>query len=161
MLLSFPALAQQCAPTVAVETIAAVVSHESRTNPFAIGINGGARISRQPASHHEAVDTAKKLLGMRLSIDLGLAQINSANLARLGLTVEQVFDPCTNLRAAETVLRGCYDPAARRYGYGQVALQAALSCYNTGNYSKGLANGYVSRVYKLINLKNENQNTRF
>lgn len=149
MLIDFPALAQQCAPTVAIETISAVVSHESRTNPFAIGINGGARITRQPVNLQEAVETATKLLGMGLSIDLGLAQINSANLNRLGLTVEQVFEPCSNLRAAETVLRGCYDPVARQHGHGQRALQAALSCYNTGSYLRGFSNGYVSSIYKL------------
>jgi hypothetical protein len=43
--MDFAVLAQQCAPTVAAQTIAAVVTHESRSNPFAIGINGGARIS--------------------------------------------------------------------------------------------------------------------
>ena len=149
MVIDFDILAQQCAPSVAIETIAALVSHESRRNPFAIGINGGARISRQPVNKTEAIETANKLLGMGLSIDLGLAQINSANLGRLGLTVEQVFEPCANLRAAETVLRACYDPAAQRHGPGQLALQAALSCYNTGNYARGLTNGYVQSVYRL------------
>jgi type IV secretion system protein VirB1 len=147
--MDFAMLAQQCAPTVAVQTIAAVVSHESRTNPFAIGINGGARISRQPESHQEAVETASKLLALGLSIDLGLAQINSANLPKLGLTVQQVFEPCTNLQAAETVLHWCYDPAAKRHGHGQRALQEALSCYNTGDFAKGLANGYVASIYRL------------
>jgi type IV secretion system protein VirB1 len=149
VVVDFDMLAQQCAPSVAIETIAAVVSHESKRNPFAIGINGGARITRQPLNKAEAVETANKLLSMGLSIDLGLAQINSANLGWLGLTVEQVFEPCANLRAAETVLRGCYDPAAKRHGPGQLALQAALSCYNTGNYARGLSNGYVQSVYRL------------
>jgi type IV secretion system protein VirB1 len=153
LIVDFPALAQQCAPTVAIETIAAIVTHESRSNPFAIGINGGARISRQPVNKNEAVETANKLLSMGLSIDLGLTQINSANLSKLGLTVEQIFEPCANLRAAETVLRWCYDPAAQRYGHGQPALQAALSCYNTGDYTRGLTNGYVASVYRLVKQK--------
>src|SRR3546814_15029492 len=38
------------------------------------------------------------------SFDAGLMQINSANFARLGLTPETVFDPCTNLRAGAHVL---------------------------------------------------------
>jgi len=143
------ALAEQCAPTVAVETVVAIVSHESRRNPFAIGINGGARLSRQPVSKAEAIDVATRLLKMSVSIDLGLAQINSANLPRFGISLEQAFDSCFNLRAAEKVLRGCYDPAASRYGAGQVALQAALSCYNAGGYAKGLANGFVQSVYRM------------
>lgn len=153
--MDFAALAQQCAPTVAIETIAAVVSYESRGNPFAIGINGGVRISRQPATEAEAVATASQLLGMGLSIDLGWAQINSANLPKLGLTVKQVFEPCTNLHAAETVLRGCYDRAAKRHGHGQAALQAAFSCYNTGDFQRGFSNGYVASVYRLVRARNE------
>lgn len=147
--MDFVALAQQCAPTVAIETMAAVVAHESGRNAFAIGINGGARISRQPVNKAEAVETAKQLLKLSLSIDLGLAQINSANLTKLGLSVEDAFEPCANLRAAEKVLRWCYDPAAQRLGSGQAALQAALSCYNTGGYSRGLANGYVQSIYRV------------
>ncbi len=147
MLVDLPALAQQCAPTIAYQTVQAVVMTESGARPFAIGINGGARITRQPLNKEEAVATANTLLGMGLSIDMGLGQINSNNLSRLGLTVEQVFDPCTNLRAAETILRGCYDPAAVRLGHGQAALQAALSCYNTGNTRAGFTNGYVWKVY--------------
>lgn len=147
MLVDLPALAQQCAPTIAYQTVQAVVMHESGTRPFAIGINGGARITRQPQTKKEAVETARTLINMGLSIDMGLGQINSANLPRLGLTVEQIFDPCTNLRAAETILRGCYDPAAARLGHGQPALQAALSCYNTGNTHSGISNGYVGKVY--------------
>lgn len=142
------ALAHECAPSVAYVTLEAVVTHESRAHPFAVAINGGARLTRRPETKDEAVEVAKRLISMGYSIDMGLAQINSANLARLGLTVEQAFDPCTNLRAAETILRGCYDPAAQTHGHGQVALQAALSCYNTGSYVRGLSNGYVATVYR-------------
>lgn len=147
--MDFAALAEHCAPSVHPATMAAVARAESGMNPLAIGINGRVRITRQPLTKGEAVDTAKQLLRMSLSIDLGLAQINSANLDRLGLTVEEAFEPCANLRAAETVLRSCYDPAAKRLGGGQGALQAALSCYNTGGYARGLANGYVQGIYRV------------
>lgn len=151
MVIDLPALAQQCAPTVAYTTLAAVVSHESKTNPFAIGINGGARLSRAPETKEEAIEVSKKLIGMGISIDMGLSQINSTNLSKLGLTVEQLFDPCTNLQAGATVLHWCYGPASKKFGPGQVALRAALSCYNTGDFARGLANGYVASVYKNAN----------
>lgn len=147
-MIDLPALANSCAPSVAVATIVAIVQHESRVNPHAVGINGRTRISRQPQSKQEAVDISEKLIAMGLSIDMGLAQINSANLPKLGLTVAQVFDPCTNLRAAETILHWCYEPAEKKYGAGQPALQAALSCYNTGNFNTGFTNGYVAKVYQ-------------
>ena len=147
--MDFSALVEHCAPSVHPATMAAIARVESGRNPLAIGINGRVRITRQPLTKSEAVDTAKQLLQMSVSIDLGLAQINSANLARLGLTVEDAFEPCVNLRAAETVLRWCYDPAAKRLGDGQPALQAALSCYNTGGSARGLANGYVQSIYRV------------
>ena len=143
------ALSQECAPSIHPQTIVAIARVESQSNPYAIGINGRTWISRRPVNKAEAVETAKALLKLSISIDLGLAQINSANLSRLGLSVEDAFEPCANLRAAEKVLRWCYDPAAQRFGAGQSALQAALSCYNTGGYARGLANGYVQSVYRV------------
>lgn len=146
--MDFLALAHECAPTVAHQTIVAIVRHESKLNPFAVGINGKTRITRQPTNEQEAIQISETLISMGVSIDMGLAQINSANLKKLGLSVAQVFDPCTNLRAAEKVLHWCYDPAEKKHGSGQAALQAALSCYNTGDFSRGLNNGYVASVYR-------------
>lgn len=143
------ALAHECAPTVSPATIVAIVKHESRSDPFAVGINGLTRISRKPKNQAEAIDISERLIAMGVSIDMGLAQINSANLRKLGLTVAQVFTPCTNLRAAAQVLHWCYGPAEKKHGVGQSALQAALSCYNTGSFVRGLNNGYVQSIYRL------------
>src|SRR3546814_1657563 len=72
-------------------------------------------------------------------------QINSANFARLGLTPETVFDPCTNLRAGAHVLTDNYRRASDA---GRAdPLRAALSEYNSGSRTRGLTNGYVGRVY--------------
>lgn len=147
--MDFPALVEHCSPSVHIATMAAVARVESGFNPLAIGVNGGGRLSRQPVNKVEAVATARELMKLSMSFDVGLAQINSANLGRLGLSIEDAFEPCANLRAAEKVLRWCYDPAAQRLGGGQAALQAALSCYNTGSYSRGLANGYVQSIYRV------------
>src|SRR5699024_1664981 len=57
-----------------------------------------------------------------------------------------VFDPCTNLKAAQTVLSECYGRALKRYSDPQQAVRAALSCYNTGNFDRGFSNGYVGKV---------------
>src|SRR3546814_7647533 len=79
------------------------------------------------------------------SFDAGLMQINSANFARLGLTPETVFDPCTNLRAGAHVLTDNYRRASDA---GRAdPLRAALSEYNSGSRTRGLTNGYVGRDY--------------
>lgn len=138
-------LAAQCAPEVAPSTLHAVVMTESGGNPFAIGINGGSQLKRQPRTAAEAVSTAKALLARGANIDMGLGQINSANMRWLGLTVEDAFDACKNLKAAGQVLSSNYRSAVAS-GKKQ-PLGAALSAYNTGSMTKGYGNGYVAKVF--------------
>lgn len=137
-----------CAPGVHPTTMAAIVRAESSFNPLAIGVNGSKPppIRSKASTKQEAVKQAKDLLAQGYNIDLGLGQINSANLGWLGLTVEQAFEPCTNIRAAARVLTENYQRALKQYDNQQEALRAALSAYNTGNFQNGLTNGYVARV---------------
>lgn len=145
MLADLPVMIQQCAPGVGQTTMHAIIRTESGGHPWAIGDNTAA-LARQPATKEEAVATAKTLIAQGHSVDLGLGQINSKNLAGLGLTVDQVFDPCTNLAASATILTGAYQRAVKQHGQGQQALLAALSAYNTGSLVNGFGNGYVQKV---------------
>lgn len=151
-MIEFMELAKTCAPDVHVTTIAAVVKHESNFNPFAIGVNGKPGRSIFPKSRQEAVEEVRKLLAKGASFDAGYGQINNANWKWLGITPENVFDPCTNLKAAQRVLIQCYEGALKTR-QGQAALHAALSCYNTGNYTYGFKNGYVRKVLAGAGLK--------
>lgn len=144
--MDFVALAQECAPWVSHQTMAAIVRTESSFKPLAIGINGGAKLVRQPENKAEAVVTAKWLIANGYNIDMGLGQVNSANLRKLGLTVDKIFDPCQNLAASATILHGSYTLAKRRTPDNRAALHAALSAYNTGSFTRGFTNGYVQRV---------------
>ena len=139
------ALAAQCAPSVAPETLLSVVQVESRFNPLAIGVNGATRIVVSATSRADAAAKATALIAAGRSVDLGLAQINSKNLGWLGLTVEAAFDPCRNLAAAARVLQAGYDGGAAD---GQPALHRALSRYNTGDAERGFRNGYVAKVVR-------------
>lgn len=139
------ALSAQCAPGVSPQTLTAIAHAESRFDPLAIGINRG-RAVRQPRTRDEAVRTARNLIAAGANVDLGIAQINSSNLAWLGLSIEDAFDPCRNLAAAATVLRAGYRPATQSPQDRQRALRVALSRYNTGHPEHGFRNGYVARV---------------
>lgn len=139
-------VASECAPSVAPKTIAAIVTVESGLNPYAIGVNTGTPVEKQPTTERQAVAMAKALLARGANIDLGLAQINSKNLHWLRLSVEEAFDPCSNLRAAATVLETGFRSSKGKGSDGQAALQMALSAYNTGNHSRGFENGYVQKV---------------
>jgi type IV secretion system protein VirB1 len=136
-----------CAPNVAPATLEAVISVESGGKPLALNING---LSVQPPPARdirEAVKVAASFIARGYSVDLGLMQVNSRNLVALGLTLQQVLDPCTNIRGGATILTADYAEAVRTRGEGQSALQAALSAYNTGDFYRGFANGYVAHYY--------------
>ncbi len=141
---------EQCAPDVHPKTMSAVIYHESKGNPFAIGVNTKSiKLKQQPANKEAAISAAKELLNVGANIDMGLGQINSANLDWLKLSVEDVFDVCKNLQAASRILTENYKAAKQTFAENdQAALRAALSSYNTGNQQRGLANGYVGNVYR-------------
>lgn len=139
------ALAFLCCPEVAPETMSAIVLHESRANPYAIHVNGPATLSRQPTSAAEAIEVARRLDAAGLNFDSGLGQVNSANVRKFGASWDQVFSQCGNLRLAARVLKDCYTRAPGRDPQDRLA--SALSCYNTGDYTSGFANGYVRAVY--------------
>lgn len=136
-----------CAPQVAPETIAAMIQVESGGNAWALGVNGPVKRLARPRNISEAARLAHYYMGLGYSVDLGLMQINSNNLPGLGFTVEQVLDPCNNLRAGSQILSRGYAGAVKCFGPGQAALKAALSAYNTGNYERGFFNGYVAKYY--------------
>jgi type IV secretion system protein VirB1 len=71
--------------------------------------------------------------------DYGLMQINEANFGWLGLTPKTALDPCLSMSAGATVLK-------------------ASSAYNTGSTTKGITNGYVSRVVGQIRAVKERIN---
>ncbi len=142
------ALAAQCAPQVAPTTIAAIVVTESSGNPYAIGINSSAQLTRQPRDANEARRTAAHLLAQGHNIDMGLGQINSVNLEWLELDLRQVFDPCTNLAAAGRVLSTNFRDTSASERDPQQALLQAVSMYNTGSRSRGFRNGYVGKVQR-------------
>jgi type IV secretion system protein VirB1 len=141
------ALARACGPSVAPETLMSIVHAESHFNTLAIGVNSPGIRRPEAATKEGAVAAARALIHRGVNIDLGLGQINSANLAWLGLSIEQAFEPCANLAAAARVLTLNYRAVVRLAPTPQHAIATALSLYNTGDRRRGFSNGYVARVY--------------
>jgi type IV secretion system protein VirB1 len=127
-----------CAPAVDPVTMAAVVKQESGGLPWVVN-NNTTRKSTIFRSKAAAVAAAMAAIGRGESVDMGLAQINSKNLSALGLTVEQVFDPCTNIAAGASILAA---------GYGRTgSLRGALSTYNTGRSDSTIGAAYAQKVF--------------
>lgn len=130
----------------------ALVRVESGGHSLAIHDNTW-QTSYAPRNSTEAVSWAGGLLALGHSVDLGLSQINSANLPALGLTVRQIFDPCTNLQAGARILSADYREAAARFGPGQIALRRALGAYNTGSLYAGQS--YINQILAAAGLPPE------
>lgn len=67
-------------------------------------------------------------------------------MSGLGVTVDDMFNPCSNLNAAGVILKGNYQSAIKDASSEEAALYAAISAYNTGSPTKGFHNGYVNSV---------------
>lgn len=141
-----------CAPNVSPVTITAIINVENEArNPLAININIKNGIKLKPTI---VVDTIPKAVAVTYAamarghtVDMGYMQVNSANLKRLGYTVEDMFNPCKNITAGGKIFSDAYFAMLPLYKNEQAALAAALSIYNTGNSRYGFTNGYVGKYY--------------
>lgn len=151
----FETLAADCAADIHIETLKAVVRTESGYNPFSIGVVNG-RLSRQPHSLEEALQAVKELDEKGFNYSIGLGQINKNNFAAFDEKAENLFEPCRNLQVSGSILKTCYESALTQSKAPQEALQLALSCYYSGNFSKGFqieesGTSYVQQVIKNVN----------
>ena len=149
-------LMAQCAPGVHPTTLSAIVRTESSGHMYVLADSGPRNLpwsirksmvrTFYPSTPQEAAEIAKSLIDSGHLVDIGLTQVSSQNLPRLGLSIEQLLDPCVNLRAGGQILTDFYLNARKQYKDQQSALLAAISAYNTGNFESGFSNGYVQRV---------------
>jgi type IV secretion system protein VirB1 len=109
---------------------------ESTFNPYAIGVVGGALV-RQPRNKPEAVATALALKAAGWNYSMGCRQVNQSNLAKYGLDHNSVFDPRQNAMAGSAIYDECRTRAVAKFGEGDSSTRAALSCYYSGNFTRG------------------------
>lgn len=147
----FADLAQTCAPFVAPETLAGVVSLESRFAPFNIRINSGLPLKKQPATKVEAIEIATTLAADHQDIQLGLGGIGLDDLDRMKLSISDAFDPCLNLKATATLLDGYYRLAVKAGADEARAEQVMLqSFYGRDDPSVGAMVNYDDQVRRAI-----------
>lgn len=144
---SIDTLIQQCSTGVAPSTMAAIIKVESAGNPYAIGDNTTkSRVTPTPKSAEQAILIASDLISKGHNLDLGLSQINSANLKAYKVSVRDIFDPCTNIKVGSSILSNFYIKSVAKYGAGEKSLFHALSAYNTGSFFRGP--NYVAKILK-------------
>ena len=156
----------QCANGIQAPIVEAIIQAESSGNPWAINVNvrdGQAQPLLVAAqSRDEAVAQATQLHAEGYSFDVGLMQVNSANVARLGVSIDEAFGVCTNLNMGSTVYSEFAAGAVRyaeQFDTPHKQMMATLSAYNTGSYWKGFMNGYVYRVLRYMGKPVQPRNT--
>lgn len=152
--LTLASLLDRCAPNVGRRTMTAIVRVESGGNPLLIRDN---TLDRTFAPHdaNQGVVWARQLLTLRHSIDLGISQINDANLPKLGFSLREAFDPCINVRGGATILTSDYRAAAAEFGQGQYALRRAIGAYNSGSLYAGY--GYIAKILAAAGIAAEDE----
>jgi soluble lytic murein transglycosylase-like protein len=132
-----------CDVVIDAQRMSAIVRTESSANPFAVAVVGHV-LSSQPTSLDQAQTLVNALKDKGLNYSIGLGQINQTNFSRYGITHENGFDVCTNLKVSSQILKACYD----RFGsWGE-----AYSCYYSGNAVTGFRHGYVDKIYSALRL---------
>jgi len=149
-------LIAKCAPGVHPETMAALISAESRGNQYIIADAGlvnmpWAQRKRLVRSlHYDNIDDATKaataLIREGHTVSIGLTQVNDRNLKALGITIRDAFDPCVNVAAGGKIFTAYYKEAVKHLGFGERAMSVALSGYNSGDWRRGERDGYVNLV---------------
>jgi type IV secretion system protein VirB1 len=153
------ALQARCLPEAPRSTLQAIVQVESSGNPYAMQIDfphallkrwnltsGTLRLRRHPKDYSEAIQWLAYFQNFRVSVDLGLMQVSTAEAQRRGIPPESLLEPCTNLRVGWRILEDAYTTEVKVYRPGQTALDHAISRYNTGDSQAGIDNGYLARV---------------
>lgn len=139
-------LSRLCAPEISAAVLFAVAKTESGLDPLTLHDNTTGVSDHAPTAEAAAAE-AGAWVARGDSVDLGLMQVNSANLASLGMAVPEAFDACASLAAGAAILQAAY-AGGQTSAEQQVALLMALSRYNTGSPFKGILNGYARKVIR-------------
>ncbi|WGM09138.1 lytic transglycosylase domain-containing protein [Arsenophonus nasoniae] len=147
-------LISQCAPDVSPETIKTIIQVESGGNPYVVA-NVTDKTSHRFNSEKEAINFIDKLQHQGKKYSAGLMQIYVENFKHYPLTNKTVFNPCQNIKAGAAILKKCFLQAKKGNIDNQTAIRKAMSCYYSGNFTRGFKNekdgkSYVQRIEEKI-----------
>ncbi len=157
-LAEFRKLAQGCVPEADRRDLLTLARTESNLNPWALSVNRPASLARrlgyvsgrvylknQPKSKREAIRWTRELEAAGATVSVGILQVN---LEQAADPIEQLFDPCTNLKRGWAIFQIAYRKQVLGFGEGQRALLAAFGAYNAGLPLAGFRNGYVLSILR-------------
>ncbi|EPN0316288.1 lytic transglycosylase domain-containing protein [Vibrio vulnificus] len=149
-------LASQCQNTVDPEIISRLIQTESSKRPYVVAIKGST-VAKQPETREEAISFIKQLDKMGFNYSVGLMQVNVSNFSKVGLTLDNAFDFCENIKAGAFLFNDCHVRAKQKFPNRENSyhIDAAASCYYSGNFNYGFltekayGSSYVERFNKV------------
>lgn len=137
------ALLRNCAPAVSADTMRAIVLVESHGYSYAINDNAihvaycvpSSQVF--PCNREQASKIAYRAIAHGHSIDVGIAQVNLANLQGYHVSLASMLEPCSNLRIGSAILTNAYRTSSARFADQRQALWHAIMAYNSGSLYSG------------------------
>ncbi|HEV2603754.1 MAG TPA: type IV secretion protein [Microvirga sp.] len=129
------ALVERCAPGgVPREPLVAIVREASGGEPFLISFGGERRgpVKVLASSREEAVElTTEAIVAGEPRVAIGLAQLDTSQLQRMGLSVTQAFEPCRHVKATGQLFNERFEAALRHGRDRNVALAGVTASFRT------------------------------
>lgn len=139
--------------TISIDAVMSAIKQvESGGRPFAILDNATGKSYFLP-DEAAAVAKAKSLLEQGHNIDMGLMQINSIHLKRLGVTVDNVFNLAMQDTLSRTIFNEFYTLSKIQNGDTDLAVWRAVGAYNMGTRGIRVDNvTYTNKVQARMGL---------
>ncbi|WP_065842951.1 lytic transglycosylase domain-containing protein, partial [Campylobacter fetus] len=138
-----PSLIEQCKnQNVDTSIIEQIIKVESNYQQYAINVNKIGSFTFK--TKQEAKALADFYISKGYSVDIGLMQFNSSNLKQFSYNVEDMLEPCSNIKAGSDLFYLAYENTDSNLNKSE-RISQALSTYNTGNITFGFKNGYVAK----------------
>ncbi|HDX8143326.1 TPA: lytic transglycosylase domain-containing protein [Campylobacter fetus subsp. venerealis] len=127
---------------VDTEIIKQIIEVESKYQQFAINVNKVGSFTLK--TKKEAKALADFYIKQGYSVDIGLMQFNSSNLKEFSYSIDEILEPCNNIKAGSDIFYLAYESTNPNLDKNE-RINKALSVYNTGNQQLGFKNGYVAK----------------
>ncbi|HDX6309634.1 lytic transglycosylase domain-containing protein [Campylobacter fetus subsp. venerealis] len=127
---------------VDTEIIKQIIEVESKYQQFAINVNKVGSFTLK--TKKEAKALADFYIKQGYSVDIGLMQFNSSNLKEFSYSIDEILEPCNNIKAGSDIFYLAYESTDPNLDKNE-RINKALSIYNTGNQQLGFKNGYVAK----------------
>lgn len=142
----------KCGENVNPEMLHAIAKTESGLNPYVIA-NVTDKTSHYFDSDKEAIYFAENLKRSGKKYSAGLMQIYSENFDKYQVDNSNIFNLCENISTGAKIFKSCYSDSKSKFNVNNNEhLQNAMSCYYSGNFTRGFKNdegltsSYVDRV---------------